>query len=84
MSAPDPLNSLAEEISHFALSRASELGAGRESAAMACGFAGTKILSTLTDDATMRLQFAQIYSQAGLRAMADIVAGKNTPNQAMQ
>lgn len=78
------LNSLAEELVFAATMLAPSRGLDSFVAAMACGFAGIKILARTAPNDDARMQAAHVFGETALRAMADIIAGADTPNQRRQ
>jgi len=78
------INALAMDVVKLARHLAPGYGIDDVATAMACGFAMTKILFAVSPNADTALRAIEIANGAAVKAMADMIAGANTPNQATQ
>lgn len=84
MTEDDALNAMAEDMVKVAGILAPDYKMDPVAAAMALGFAMTKLLFRTAPDHATALQSVQIANQSAVKAMADMVTGKDTPHQVLQ
>ena len=76
---------MAELLADCARVLAKQHGVDLAMSSSACGFAGTKLLWEMAGgDKEKAMQAAKIYSESGLRSMADIVSGQETEHGTAQ